>query len=168
LPIYDKNEEEYLRNEKKNFTPWIVFPSFELKLDHDDPLGSGETVNRPIFCEKIVNAMLLQRDDPFGRVWKNSSGKVCAESQAWGVDETNREGASLAGSRLICAKHFLKQLLKENKADLLVLVNLQRYQKGIGHESGKFFNTIGLAHISRTMRLSFHIGAVNKLHENSH
>ena len=84
LPTYSEyeNQEEYLNHNKKGYVPWVVCPSSEGRLDEDDPLGSICAMRRPHFAESILRTFSLGTDDPFRRIWKNSSGKPMAHSDA--------------------------------------------------------------------------------------
>jgi hypothetical protein len=166
LPTCNEYEEEYLRNDKKDYAPWIVCPSWEGRLDEDDPLGSICAMWRPHFAESIVATFSLWTNDAFGRIWKNSVGKSMAYSQAWGYKSKHEDEASSSGIRLVCSDELLKNVLTTRDADLLVLVKLRRYEKGIGYRDSRFSHTISVIRIKRTLDFEYYGGVVNKLHQN--
>ena len=159
-----EGEEEYLNN-KKDYVPWIVCPSSEGRLDEDDPLGSICALRRPHFAENIVKTFSLETDDPFRRIWKNSSGKPMAHSDAWGYENKYEDEASYSGTRLMCSGELLRDVLTTRNADLLVLVKLQRYEKGIGNRDSRFSHTVAVVRIKKTLDFKFYRGAVNKIHQ---
>jgi hypothetical protein len=162
---YNEYEEEYLRNDKKDYAPWTVCPSWECRLDEDDPLGSICAMQRPHFAKSIVATFSLWTDDAFGRIWKNSVGKSMAYSQAWGYKSKHEDEASSSGVRLVSSDELLRNVLTTRDADLLVLVKLRRYEKGIGSRDSRFSHTIALVRIKKNLEFEFYKGAVNKLHQ---
>jgi hypothetical protein len=167
LPVSGEYEdgEEYLRSDKKDYVPWIVCPSLDARLDDDDPLGASCAVMRPRFAKDIVTTFSLETDDPFSRIWKNSSGKPMAHSDAWGCENKYEDEQSQLGVRLRCSGELLRDVLTTRNADLLVLVKLQRYEKGFGSRDSKFSHTVAVVRIKRTLDFDFYKGAVNKLHQ---
>ena len=168
LPTYDEyeDEHEHLRSDKKEYLPWIVCPSIEGRLDEDDPLGAICVQRRPHFAENIVATYSLKTDDPFKRVWKDSSGKPMAHSDAWGYENKYEDEAFHSGVRLMCSEELLRDVLTTRNSDLLVLVKLQRYEKGIGSKDSRFSHTIAVVCIKKNLEFEFYKGAVNKLHQN--
>ncbi|MBI3429427.1 MAG: transcriptional regulator, partial [Actinobacteria bacterium] len=160
-----EDEKEYLRNEKKDYVPWVVCPSSEVRLDEDDPLGASCAIMRPHFAENIATTFALRTDDPFNRIWKNSAGKPMAHSDAWGYQNKYEDEASCLGVRLMCSGELLRDVLTNRNEDLLVLVKLERYEKGIGSMDSKFSHTVAAVRIKRTLDFEFYKGAVNKLHQ---
>jgi hypothetical protein len=167
LPTYNEydDEEEYLRSNMKDYVPWVVCPSSEGRLDEDDPLGSICALRRPHFAENIVKNFSLETNDPFRRIWKNSSGKPMAHSNAWGYENKYEDEASYSGVRLVCSGELLRDVLTTRDSDLLVLVKLQRYEKGIGSWDSRFSHTVAVVHIKKTLDFEFYGGAVNKIHQ---
>lgn len=167
LPTYDRYEEEreHLRSDKKDYVPWIVCPSMEGKLDEDDPLGAICAERRPRFGENIIANFSITTSDPFGRIWKTSARKPVAHSDAWGYEsEYDDEGAGM-GVRLVCSSQFLSDLLTKRDADLLVLIKLQRYEKGISSRDNRFSNTVAVVRIKKTLDIEFYKGATNHVQQ---
>lgn len=167
LPSFDRYDEESLV--RKGYLPWIVSHSSEARLDKDDPLGAPCAVSRPYFVEGMIAAYSLKANDPFKRAWKAPNGEVVGYSDAW-QGSSNRydrydEESSPCGIRLVCSNNLLRKILAAQKKDLLVLVQLQRYEKGIGGRDSKYFNTIAVIHINRKLKPMFYKGAVNRLHQ---
>ena len=69
------------------------------------------------------------------------------------------------GVRLVCSNQFLSDVLAKRNTDLLVLVKLQRYEKGIGSRDSRFSHTIAVVCIKKTLDFEFYKGVVNKLHQ---
>jgi hypothetical protein len=164
LPTYNEYQ-EYLRNDKKDYIPWIVCPSADARLDEDDPLGAACAVMRPHVAEDIVKTFTLGTDDPFSRIWKNSSGKPMAHSDVWGYENKYEDEPSYSGVRLMCSGELLKDVLTTRNAHLLVLIKLQRYEKGLGSRDSRFSHTVAVVRIKGTLDFEFYKGAVNKLHQ---
>lgn len=137
----------------------------EGRLDEDDPLGAICAERRPRFAENIVKTFSLGTDDPFGRIWKNSSGKSMAHSDAWGYENKYEDEASCSGVRLMCSGEFLKNVLTTQNTNLLVLVKLQRYEKGISSRDSRFSHTVAVIRIKKTLDFEFYKGAVNKIQQ---
>lgn len=165
LPTYEEysDGDEYQRNTKEPYTPWIVCPSAESKLDEDDPLGSICAVRRPHFTEDINALMSLKTEDPFKRSWSNSRHKIVAHSEAWGPSSRHGRIDTSIGLRLVCAAQLLKQVLLAKDADLVVLVRLERYEEGSHNRASRFSHTTGVVRIKQSLRFEFYEGAVNKL-----
>ena len=167
LPTYDqyKNEYEHLRIDKKEYVPWIICPSVEGRLDKDDSLGAICAENRPKFAESIIADFSLSTTDPFGRVWKTSARNPVAHADAWGYENKYTDERSDMGVRLVCSEQFLSDVLTKRHVDLLVLVKLRRYEKGVGSSDSRFSHTVAVVRIKKTLDFEFYKGAVNKLHQ---
>jgi hypothetical protein len=173
LPSYNEyieedeytEENEYLRGYKKDYVPWVVCPSSVGRLDEDDPLGSIHALSRPRFAQNIVSDFSLVICDPFDRIWKNSADKPMAHAEVWRQGSKYEDESSSSGVRLMCSRELLRDVLTTRDVDLLVLIKLQRYEKGIGNEESRFSHTIAVVHIEKTLDFTFYKGAVNKLHE---
>lgn len=167
LPEYDEaeNDQEYLTNNGHESIPWVVRPSREARLDEDDPIGSMRAMLKPRIARTFAEAMGLRADDPFGRVWTNPRGGVMAQSEAWGHENKYSDEPSSSGVRLWCSRALLKSLLTKNNADLLLLVNLQRYQKQYRHSFGKYTHTVAVIRIKKSLDIEYHKGRINHLHK---
>lgn len=167
LPTYDQyeNEDEYIRNNNKDFIPWIVRPSKEGGLDKDDPLGATCAERRPRFAKNIVSDFSLVTTDPFGRIWKNSAHKPIAHADSWGYDSEYDEESDM-GVRLMCSGEFMSDLLTNRNKDLCLFVKLQRYEKKYGHRDSRFSNTVAVVRIKKSLDFKLYMGAVNKIHRN--
>jgi hypothetical protein len=167
LPAYDQYEDDYnhFKKDKKGYIPWTVCPSAEGRLDKDDPLGSIYAETRPRLAENIIKTFSLETDDPFYRIWNDTSGKPMAYSEAWSCGNKYEDEESYSGVRLICSEDLLRDMLTKYNSDLLILVKLQRYEKGISGGDSKFSNTVAVVRIKNTLKFEFYIGAVNKIQE---
>jgi NACHT domain len=156
--------DEYSRSEKKPSKPWIVWPSIEARLDETDPLGVTSAVRR-LYFTKAVNAIgSLRALDPFRRTWADSKGRVAARSEAWGRNAAHDEEESISAKRLVCSSEFLKNVLLKQRAELLVLVILRRYEKGFGSRESQYWHTTAVVRIDQSLDFEFYPGAINKPH----
>ena len=94
IPVFHQAEDddEYPRDEKKEYTPWVVCPSGEARLDEHDPYSVSVANTRPRLARNYAALCKLARNDPFGRVWLDNRGTPSLRAQAWGRDEGDREG----------------------------------------------------------------------------
>ena len=171
LPQYGEDYEgaDYLRNGKSDCAPWVVSPSGEAKLDEADPLGSVRAASRPRIAESFASPVGLRPDDPFGRVWMNPRGRVLARSQAWGRENRHSEEPTVSGVRLLCSRGLLKTVLTRNNSDLLMLVDLQRYEKGYRpHSDGRYTHTIAVIRVTRSLDVKYYRGRINHLYKARH
>ena len=168
LPTYSQSEDEGYFDRKKSYVPWVVRPTSESGLDEGDPLASDRSMRRPRLTRKINERFSLKSEDPFGRDWKNPSGKLTARSEAWGHANRYNDEPSGSGARLLCSGELLKDVLSKIKMNILILIRLQRYEKGIGTGSSNFFHTIAVIRISENLDFEFYMGSVNKLLENKY
>jgi hypothetical protein len=165
LPRIEEHEDgdEYYRSGKEPYKPWIVWPSTEMRLDGTDPLGAHSAMRRPHFA-KTVNAVgMLKTTDPFKRRWIDSEGRVAAISEAWGRTRMH-DGDPLSGERLVCSADFLKTVLAKHRADLLLLVVLRRYDKGLGSRSSQYWHTTAVIRVKKSLDFEFSPGFINELH----
>jgi len=166
LPEYSKNDdgEEYLQNERPNCVPWIVNPSSDARLDDGDPLGSIWAQKRPGIADSLASQCGIRSVDPFGRLWLSPRGRIVARSQAWGHDIKHDEEQNLSGVRLVCSQTLLKHLLTRINLDLLILIDLERYEKGQdSHSDGKFRKTIAVIRVTKSLDVKYYKGRSNHL-----
>ncbi len=167
LPKYTQYEDEgeYQSSDKKDYMPWLTRPSTVDGLDKNDPLGVSIATNRPRFADGIVNTFSLVSDDPFCRIWKNSAQEPVAHSEAWGFENQHDDERSNNGVRLVCSGEFLNEILTKQDKDLLILVDIERYEKGFGRDVSKHSHTIAVVHINQSQQIHYYPGAVNRIHE---
>jgi hypothetical protein len=161
----DEDNDEYLRSDKKEYSPWIVCPSGETRLDEHDPYGVSVANFRPRLAQDYSDFCKLKRQDKFGRFWNNNRGTLSLRAQAWGRDETNREDGLHPGLRLLCKSSILKKVLPKYDKELLLLFDLQRYEKGSYRSSGQFSHSIGVVSIDKSLNVEYFKGRVNYLHK---
>lgn len=161
LPSYDVDDDgnEYISNNKKNCLPWITMIEPEPRLDGDDPIASATVLHKPRITTGIADSLGLRCRDPFGCNW-TASGALNASSEAWAYSKS-REGGSGGGHRLVVNKALLEKLLVGNSSDLLLLVNLQKYEKGFRNESNKYWNTVAVIRIKESLEVEYHEGYIN-------
>ncbi len=170
LPQYEYDQErEYGVNQKPQCMPWVVSPSVEGKLDEDDPLGSLRAVRRPRIAQSFASPLGLRPDDPFARVWLNRRGRILARAEAWGHDNKHSEEPTVSGVRLLCSPRLVKTVLARNNSDLLMLVNLQRYEKGSRfHSDSKYTHTIAVIRVTKSLDVKYYKGLINHLYKPRH
>jgi hypothetical protein len=166
LPLFEEHQDgdEYYRSGKEPYQPWIVWPSTEMRLDGTDPLAAYSAIRRLHFA-KTVNAVgMLKTTDPFKRKWIDSEGRVAALSQAWGRIRMRDEGDPMSGERLVCSADFLKTVLAKHRAELLLLVVLRRYDKGLGSRGSQYWHTTAVIRVKKSLDFEFFPGLINELH----
>lgn len=156
-----EDDEEYLRSDKNEYSPWIVCPVGETRLDEHDPYGVSDANLRPRLAQAYSEFCKLSRQDAFGRFWNSNCGTLSLRAEAWGRDETNREDGPLPGLRLLCKSIVLKKVLTKYDKDLLLLFDLKRYEKETYRGSGRFSHTIGVARIDKSLNVEYFKGRVN-------
>ena len=146
------------------FRPWIYWPSAEGKLDDTDPLGSRAAAKRRSLVKQINEIGSLAASDPFTRRWVDRNGNAMVRSEVWSRNRSRNE-FSPTSERLICNARFLREVLASEQSELLLLVGLQRYERGYGTESGKYWHTTAVVRVDQSLKWKYHPGAVNKLHK---
>ena len=163
VPALEDSEEddEYLLTDKKEYSPWIVCPSSESRLDEHDPYGVSVANLRPRLAQDYLEFCKLTRQDVFGCVWNNNHDMLSLWAEAWGRDETSREDGPHPGLRLLCKSSLLKKVLTKFDRELLLLFFLQRYEKDTYRSSGRFSHSIGVARIDKSLNMEYFKGRVN-------
>lgn len=156
----DEGGSENTRESEKEFTPWIVAPSGERRLDVYDPHGAFFANFRPYLARDFRELCSLSKDDPFGRVWRDRSGRRALSAQAW------REGEQddlHGGIRLCCTSSVLKRILTVSKKDLLVLIKLERYGRDSFRSSSEIAHTVAVARVTKASHLDYFEGRINNV-----
>lgn len=163
VPVFGdvEDDDDYLRSDKKEFSPWIVCPSCETRLDEHDPYGVSVANVRPRLAQEYSEFCKLTRRDAFGCFWNNNRGTLSLRAQAWGRDETKREDGPHPGLRLLCTSSVLKKVLTNYDRELLLLFKLQRYERDTYRSSGRFSHSIGVALIDKSLNVKYFKGRVN-------
>jgi hypothetical protein len=167
LSNYEESENgsEYLHDRLNEGMAWVTCPGRGGRLDDNDPLGSIKAMNRPHFTKFINKAFSLRADDPFRRIWKDSTGKLAARAEAWGRGGKYEDEKSPSGVRLVCSDKLLRNVLAGLDKELLLLIKLQRYEARTNSMDSKFSHTIAVVRIKKNLDYEFYRGAVNKLHQ---
>lgn len=170
IPVFHEREDdlEYLTGRKEKYVPWIVCPSGETRLDEHDPYGVSCANHRPRLASDFAALCSLTSDDPFGRIWQNKQGKSMLCAQAWGREDKYSEDGPHSGLRLFCTSSVLKRILTRLDKDLLLLIKLQRYEKGLYHRDSKWTHSVAVALITKTLNLEYVRGRVNYLHKSTY
>jgi len=166
LPAFHdtEDEDEYLRGDKKDYTPWIVCPSGESRLDEHDPCGVSVANYRPRLAREYATLCKLVSNDPFHRIWHNHRGTVSLRSQAWGRDERDREEGPHPGLRLYCRSSVLRTILATHDKDLLVLLNLQRHEEQFRDDS-RYTHSVAAVRVNKSLDVEYFKGRTNHLHK---
>ena len=167
IPCFHETEDdsEHLRDDKKEYVPWIVCPSGEARLDEHDPYGVSCANFRPRLARDFATLCSLSKGDPFGRVWKDKRARMALRVQAWGREDKDREDGPHPGTRLFCSSSVLKKTLAKYDKDLLILINLQRYEKGSYRRDGTWTHTVAVVRITKALGLEYFKGRINYLHK---
>ena len=160
-----ENDEEYLNSNMKGFSPWIVCPSGGSRLDEHDPYGVSVANLRPRIAQEYSEFCKLIQQDAFGRFWNNNRGTLSLRTQAWGRDETNREDGPHPGLRLLCKSTALKKVLTKYDKELLLLFDLQRYEKETYRRRGRYSHSIGVVRIDKALNVEYFKGRVNYINK---
>lgn len=163
LPRVEEHEGggEYSHSENDPCKPWIVWPYVVAGLDEADSLGVTAAEKRLYFSKAINEIGSLKAGDPFKRTWVDPTGRVAARSEAWGRNPTHDEQEAISAERLICSSRFLKDVLVKRRSNLLVLVVLQRYDKGSGGRDSQHWHTMAVVQIDKTLGFKFFPGKIN-------
>ena len=166
VPCFDGDDEEseHIRGVKGGYTPWITCPSGGARLDEHDPYGVSSANFRPRLAQEFAALCSLTKDDAFGRIWTDRQGHPVLYAQAWGRERAASQDDPQYGTRLYCATSVMKEILGELEKDLLVLINLQRYEKESYRASGKYTHTVAVARITQNCDLSYFEGRINHAH----
>lgn len=164
VPVFQggEDDDEYLRSNKKDYSPWVVCPSGETRLDEHDPYGVSEANFRPRLAQDYSTFCKLVREDAFGRFWSNNRGTQSLRAEVWGRRETDREEGPRPGSRLFCRSSVLKKVLTKYDKELLLLFDLERYEKETYRSSGRLSHSIGVARIDKALNVEYFKGRVNR------
>lgn len=149
---------------KNNYLHWLITKSVESKLDDLDPLGDLSALQRPKFSDEICEIFSLKSDEPFRRIWRNSDGETLATSIAWG-GKSKYKNEILSGYCLLCSTKLLKTILTRLNVSLIILINLERYESGMGGSSGKFSNSVAVIRITKNLDIKYFTGYINKYHQ---
>jgi hypothetical protein len=168
VPNYGESDDgsEYLHDRKDWGLPWVVCPERGGRLDEEDPLGSIKAMHRPHFIKYINGTFSIKSNDPFRRIWQDSSGQKVACAQAWGCWNKHEDEKCPSGVRLVCSDEFLRRVLSRLDKNLLLLIKLRRYEERTSSIDGRFSHTIAVVQIKKDLELVYYKGAVNKVHEN--
>lgn len=156
-----EDDDEYLHGDKKEYSPWIVCPFGEPRLDEHDPYGVSVANIRPRLAKDYSEFCKMKRQDAFGRFWNTNLKTHALRAEAWGRDETNREDGLHPGLRLHCKSSVLKMVLTKYDKELLLLFNLQRYVTETYRSSWQFSHTIAVVRIDKSLTVEYFKGQVN-------
>ncbi len=168
LPSYSSDEYgdgEYFRDDDQECDPWVVSSSGEARLDEYDPYGVIEANNRYRMSSEINNLLDLKQIDEFGRTWVDNKNILRISSQAWGRRNKYHEDGDKTGSRLLISKFSLKKVLEKLDKELVLLVDLERYEKSGYQRDSRFSHTIAVVHVTQDLEYDYFQGKVNHINK---
>jgi hypothetical protein len=99
-------------------------------IDRHDPYATPTALARPRPTDAVASDLGIASSDPFGRIWRDVSGKLIGRAEAWGAEGGGRESAwSRTGARLSVEAETIRALLARRSAGLVVLVKARKYLK---------------------------------------
>ena len=156
---------EVVRDEKKDYTPWIVRPHVAARLDRHDPYGVSVACFRPRVGHDVAACCSLSRDDPFGRAWTDERGRPVLWAQAWGREGEEAGDEPSAGARLVCTSSLLRKILTKCDKELLVLIRLGRYERETGRSGSRYTHTVAVARITSSREPGYFKGRINHVYK---
>jgi len=156
------------RRDKRIGVEWTFRPSTTTALDKTDPWASASASDRPLFSERIQAHFSLRSTDPFNRGWVDERDNKLASAQAWGCHSHLEHDDTRNGERLQCTRELLSKVLKTANCDLLLLVILERYDKGYSGDRSKFWHTTAVVRVRQNLGFEYLPGALNRLRENKY
>jgi len=111
VPTFHGSEEDdqYMYSDKNEYSPWIVCPSGENRLDKHDPYGVSVANIRPHLAKEYSDFCKLTRQDEFGCFWSNNKGELSLRAQAWGRDEKTEKTALVRGCASSASRACLRR-----------------------------------------------------------
>ncbi len=161
LPDLEGDDEcdRFETQNRHNLLPWIVSTEECKKLDEFDPYSADTTSLRSKISGAITELYGLNCTDQFKKIWNDKNGKRILKSEMWKGPTRDRHEEECSGNRLTCSSNFLKKLLKDCGANLIILIRLQQYiERDYGSSSGKFFHSIGIIEINEKLEFKFRKG----------
>ena len=159
------SDEEHLSLDLSRFEdyrPCIVCASGEATmLERHDPLSVTSVDTRPRFTREIIDHFKLREGDPFRRTWRMGTSNVVAVAEAWGIKRA-RGNSGESNSRLICKRGFLRKVLEWKKANLILLIELQRYEKHYDSRGGRYSATFAVVRVRKDLKIEYFSGPIDK------
>ncbi len=151
---------------KEGFEPLVVFPRTELGIDEHDQLASSVANERRTIAARFATKLSLTPADPFGRTWVTPRRKIGLRAVAWGrTNPRPHQEDPENGTVLVASEWLLRELLASAKRHLLLLIHLQRYERGEAHRDGRFSHTVAVVNLHADLNLKYLAGRVDHLHE---
>ncbi len=161
LPVFegeDESDRPWTQN-NNNLLPWIVSLQEYKRLDEYDPYSAETTSLRSRPSQAIAELYGLTCSDKFRRFWNDKNGKIKLKAEMWKGPTRERYEEEYAGDRLVCSSTFLRKMLKECDANLIILIRLQQYvERDYSGSSGKFFHSIGIVEINEKLEVKYKKG----------
>ena len=118
---------------------------------------------RPRLARDFITFCSLSKDDPFGCIWKDKNARVALRAQVWGREDKYKEDGPHSGMRIFCSSSILKKILTKDDKDLLILINLRRYEKETYREKSKFKYTAAVVLVTKSFKIEYFKGHINYL-----
>lgn len=156
---------EHVRSQRDDVDAWVVLPSREVRLDGLDPLASPTADSRSRIATAIARQLHLRSADRFDRRWLDEREEVGLRAIAWGFEDPHpRHETADYGRVLLAYDWLLRDVLQLTNRHLLLVIRLERYERGVGHQSGRFSHTVGVCRVDEDLRLEYFEGKVNFVH----
>lgn len=139
--------------------PWIVSIESDRKLDKFDPYGADVGRDRSRVTKEIIEKYKLSCHGNFQRYWRDETGENILKSEIWRGPAIDRRDEEHAGIRLSCSSVFLKKLLKDSGANLIILIHLRQYlERDYKRTSGEFIHSVGIVEINEELEVKYFKG----------
>jgi hypothetical protein len=156
---------EFVSNDREEMEPIVVVPTIDPRLDGLDPHGSKGVAARSKLGTEFLSEFGVMQTEQFGRAWSRPSGREVLWSEAWGQVNEYDDERSESGTRLLIDIRLLKSLLRKQDRNLLILVELERYEKETFDSDGGFSYTQIVVSVDQNLRYKVHWGFVNFKYE---
>ena len=159
---YDSQNPKHVSRGFEDYKPWIVSPSREAAiLEKHDPLSVISVEIRPRFSPDIVDRFNLRQGDRFQSSWLAARSRIVAKAEAWGR-KRNVGQAGQSNARLICKRGFIKKVLEWKRANLILVIELNRFQKDHAAGGGTYSSTFAVVRLRKDLKVEYIPGPVNR------
>ena len=166
IPVLKETEPQDVGLRSSHCAPLVVSDSGEARLDEHDPFGTASANSKSRLANGPSALCSLTTGDPFSRQWSDKRGMPMLRREIWVHEGWGREDEPRSGHRLLCRTSLLKRILAAYKSDLVVLIKLERYEKGY-RGSGKWTHTVAAASISQALHFEYFKGRINYQHKSA-
>ena len=68
-------------------------------------------------------------------------------------------------TRLLCTSSSLKRILTKYEKNLIVLINLERYEEEPYRSDNRYSHTVAVVRVTKALNLEYFKGRINHVHE---